>query len=424
MKKLLLPLFLFIALLAGCAQGTTELAPPDIRYGEDVCVECNMIISDERFAAAVAHEVGPGRYETASFDDIGDMLEYAAKNTDKPPVAWYVHDYETKEWTDATTASYVASDRVETPMASGLMAFARRDRGDVMAYALGVPIMDWQALQAQFAAGQIGPGSMPAAHGGGGMPAMPAAASPDALAGDQHDVMSGQEFILGEMDVDGYQLQVVSHGPLHAGYNAVMAHLTNPTGQPVSGATITYKPLMAMKDGMNHAAPVEQPVEEAPGMYRGAVGFSMPDGPDLGDWTLAVSFNDPANNASGEGNFVIDVAPSKLISSFEASDGSKVFVMVVEPSEPVVGKQPFEVFVAQKKGMMDWPALDGLTLEITPEMPTMGHGSPGNENPVATGDGHYAGLVNFTMAGPWKITVALSSEAGTLGEAVLEYAVQ
>ena len=67
--------------------------------------------------------MGPGRYETASFDDIGDMLEYAAKNTDKPPVAWYVHDYETKEWTDATTASYVASNRDVTPMAAGLMTY-------------------------------------------------------------------------------------------------------------------------------------------------------------------------------------------------------------------------------------------------------------------------------------------------------------
>ncbi len=421
MKKQHLSLFLllFLALLAGCAQGTTELAPPEIRYGEDVCVECNMIISDERFAAAIAYEVGPGRYETASFDDIGDMLEYAAKNTDKPPVAWYVHDYETKEWTDATTASYVASNRVVTPMASGLMAFARRDRGDVMAYALGVPIMDWETLRAQFTAGQIGVGSMPA------MPAIvPGEDSPDAPAGDDHEVMSGQEFILGEADFDGYQLQVVSHGPLHAGYNVVMAHLTDPTGQPVSGATITYKPLMTMKDGMNHAAPVEQPVEEAPGMYRGAIGFSMPDGPDLGDWTLDASFTDPASDASGEASFVIDVAPSKLVSSFEATDGSKVFVMVVAPSEPVIGKQPFEVFVVQKKGMMDWPALDGLTLEITPEMPTMGHGSPGNENPVAAGDGHYAGLVNFTMAGPWKVTVALSGEAGTLGEAVLEYDVR
>ena len=80
MKRLSLLLLLLTALLAACAQGTTELAPPDIRYGEDVCVECNMIISDERFASAIGYEVAPGRYETASFDDIGDMLDYAAKH--------------------------------------------------------------------------------------------------------------------------------------------------------------------------------------------------------------------------------------------------------------------------------------------------------------------------------------------------------
>ena len=98
--------------------------------------------------------------------------------------------------------------------------------------------------------------------------------------------------------------------------------------------------------------------------------------------------------------------------------------MGVEPCQPVVGQQPFEVFVAQKKSMADWPALDGLTLDIAPSMPTMGHGSPGNENPVASGDGHYTGLVNFTMAGPWQVIVTVSREGGTLGEVVLEYAVR
>ena len=77
-----------------------------------------------------------------------------------------------------------------------------------------------------------------------------------------------------------------------------------------------------------------------------------------------------------------------------------------------------------KKSMADWPALDGLTLDIAPSMPTMGHGSPGNENPVASGDGHYTGLVNFTMAGPWQVIVTVSREGGTLGEVVLEYAVR
>ena len=420
MKKLPLLLLLLTAVLAACAQGATELAPPVIHYGEDVCAECNMIISDERFASAIGYEVQPGRYETASFDDIGDMLDYTDKHPDQLPVAWYVHDYESKEWTDATAASYVVTDKVATPMASGILAFASRDRADVMAYSLGLEVMDWETLLAQHAAGQIGVGGM-----GGGMPAIPAEEmGHDVMAADDPAAMSSEEVILGEADMDGYRLQLVSHAPLHAGYNVVMVHLTDPAGQPVSGAEITYAPTMSMVDGMNHAAPVEQPVEEAPGMYHGAVAFSMPGGPDLGSWALAVSFSDPASGAAGEASFDLDVAPSKLSGSFEAADGSKLFVMGVEPSQPVVGQQPFEVFVAQKKSMADWPALDGLTLDIAPSMPTMGHGSPGNENPVASGDGHYTGLVNFTMAGPWQVIVTVSREGGTLGEVVLEYAVR
>ena len=70
-------LLILLLLLAACAQGTTELKPPEIRYGEDVCADCNMIISDPRFATAYAYEVGPGRYQSALFDDLGDMLIYA-----------------------------------------------------------------------------------------------------------------------------------------------------------------------------------------------------------------------------------------------------------------------------------------------------------------------------------------------------------
>ncbi len=90
-----------------------------------------------RFATAYAYEVGPGRYQSVLFDDLADMLAYAAKHPEHKVVAWYVHDYETKEWTDATTASYVASERIATPMASGLVSFANPDRAEVMAYCAG-----------------------------------------------------------------------------------------------------------------------------------------------------------------------------------------------------------------------------------------------------------------------------------------------
>ena len=43
--------------------------PPDIVYGRHICLECGMIISEERVAAAYEWEG-----EDRVFDDIGDML--------------------------------------------------------------------------------------------------------------------------------------------------------------------------------------------------------------------------------------------------------------------------------------------------------------------------------------------------------------
>lgn len=141
-------LLLFLFVLAACAQGSAELKPPEIRYGETTCTDCNMIISDERFAAAYAYEVGAGRYQSAVFDDIGDMLRYADEHPEHTIAARYVHDYESKAWIDAATASYVVSDTLETPMASGIAAFSTADRAEALAYSLGSTVLTWDELKA------------------------------------------------------------------------------------------------------------------------------------------------------------------------------------------------------------------------------------------------------------------------------------
>jgi hypothetical protein len=40
-------------------------------------------------------------------------------------------------------------------------------------------------------------------------------------------------------------------------------------------------------------------------------------------------------------------------------------------------------------------------------MPSMGHGSPNNVNPVHTSNGHYLGKVNFTMSGFWRVHLTI-----------------
>jgi hypothetical protein len=67
--------------------------------------------------------------------------------------------------------------------------------------------------------------------------------------------------------------------------------------------------------------------------------------------------------------------------------------------------------------MMAFPAVSNCDVTIEPSMPSMGHGSPNNINPVHMADGHYMGSVNFTMDGEWLIEVSVlegSTEIGAI----------
>lgn len=143
-----------------------------------------------------------------------------------------------------------------------------------MAHSLGTTVMDWTALQAKFKAGEVGVGTAGAAMTMD-KPAQPATGDAMHQPTSEHDTMQGQEILLGETEVAGVNLQLVAHEPLHTGYNAVMVHTTGVDGQPLTGAQVTYQPMMAMVDGKDHSARTEQPAEEQP-QHHGAVAFPMP----------------------------------------------------------------------------------------------------------------------------------------------------
>jgi copper chaperone NosL len=134
-------------LLANCAQRSAIAAPPEIHYGEDLCAHCNMIISDPRFAASVAFEIEPGHYESLAFDDIGDMLAEAAGHPERSVAAYYVHDYTTEEWLDATEAHFVVSAAIPSPMGSGIAAHATAGAAAAQAAELQGQIVTWTELQ-------------------------------------------------------------------------------------------------------------------------------------------------------------------------------------------------------------------------------------------------------------------------------------
>lgn len=106
--------------------------------------------------------------------------------------------------------------------------------------------------------------------------------------------------------------------------------------------------------------------------------------------------------------------PARFRSTVVALDSNaKVFISYVLPQNPVVGINDFEIVLHKKASMMDYYPIENYTIEIVPEMPSMGHGSPNNVNPVHTSNGHFKGKVNFTMTGLWQVKLKLSKN-GTL----------
>ncbi|MDD4968308.1 MAG: FixH family protein [Paludibacter sp.] len=210
---------------------------------------------------------------------------------------------------------------------------------------------------------------------------------------------------------------------LFVGYNNVYFKITDKnTGAAITHATLVMHPLMNMGTS-SHACPFENPADSltAEGYFKGAVLFSMMG---TNSWSLAVDVT--ANGKTETVTFPIDKVKStnpvkKIVVMDSLSTGAgtwtvtKYPVSLVEPTAWKTGINTFEITVHTMASMMSFPCCSGMTVEITPEMPSMGHGSPNNVNPVFIGNGHYRGAVNFTMTGSWRINMVFKMGGRTLG---------
>jgi hypothetical protein len=209
------------------------------------------------------------------------------------------------------------------------------------------------------------------------------------------------------------------------GYNNLVVVLYDSLNlkEKITDAHIHFLPLMTMTMGMmtmQHSCPVENPSETAVNtFFHGAVAFLMASETD-GSWNLGVSVHNHKYDKEGEANFdiIVDNPATSVLSVFksQSADSSTLVLSLLQPIAPKDGINNIEFTIHKKADMMNFPADDSYTLEITPEMPSMGHGSPNNVNPVNIGNGHYKGKVNFTMTGEWKVNVLVRKDGKTVSK--------
>lgn len=225
---------------------------------------------------------------------------------------------------------------------------------------------------------------------------------------------------IGETQVVGAGaiVKIYAEEALFVGYNRIYVALydsANPQTQ-LTDAHVTFNPMMDM-GMMQHSCPFENPsttVEANTKAFKGAVVFIMPT-TATGSWMLNVKVHNHASGEHGMASLAINVVEKsepKLITFISDFDNKKLFVTLIEPTEPKVGINNITFGIYEKQSMMDFPAVDGYMMEMEPEMPSMGHGSPNNVNPVSKGNGLYTGAVNFTMTGYWKINLDFKTTNG------------
>lgn len=185
------------------------------------------------------------------------------------------------------------------------------------------------------------------------------------------------------------------------------------SGNRIDEAHISLTPMMDM-GSMTHSAPYENPVSEKADkhLFPCSVTFIMSS--MGGSWTVKLNVHNHLNNKEGSLTLPLTIGePAKSRQkSFTAShNGAKYFISLITPTaaNSKVGINDFEIAIYKKASMMSFPADSSLTVSLIPEMPTMGHGSPNNVDPVHTGKGHYKGKVNFTMTGLWRLNLDFMS---------------
>lgn len=127
-------------LLASC-----NVSPQPINYGSDACHFCDMTIVDKQHASQLVTSKG----KTFKYDAIECMVHSVQDEFKDTEMAYYlVADFQAPgELIDASKATYLVSEQLQSPMGENLSAFSNEDAGKKAQEKFTGQIYSWQQIQ-------------------------------------------------------------------------------------------------------------------------------------------------------------------------------------------------------------------------------------------------------------------------------------
>ncbi|HLV93240.1 MAG TPA: nitrous oxide reductase accessory protein NosL [Aequorivita sp.] len=139
MKRLFL-LSLFALLLVSC-----EISPQKIEYGSDACAYCDMTIVDRQHAAQLVSDKG----KAFKYDAIECMVHSYQENMNDTEIALYlISDFkEPGQLIDATKATYLVSEKIQSPMGANLSGFKSKEEAERTKEEFSGKTFTWEEIQ-------------------------------------------------------------------------------------------------------------------------------------------------------------------------------------------------------------------------------------------------------------------------------------
>jgi len=141
---------LFGALALGmqaCSRGA-DSGPPSVNLGDSTCVECGMIVSDERFATSTII-IGERGRQPLVFDDFNCQINFEQQHPELDVVTRWSHDYLSPAWHETAEGWFVVSEQIRSPMASSMAFFKNRADADTHAVSVSGSVERFEAVRAK-----------------------------------------------------------------------------------------------------------------------------------------------------------------------------------------------------------------------------------------------------------------------------------
>jgi len=204
-----------------------------------------------------------------------------------------------------------------------------------------------------------------------------------------------------------FELYSANGSMLFVGYNELGIKVFENNVEKTDGF-VRYTPSMFHTGGQTHKTPYQEifNYDAQKKMFTGyAVYIMLSDTTSF--WISDYNYND-AFIVKRKFFDVYTGTGSQMRFWYDISTNYSYLLTLIQPTDPKVGLNTFKGILHRRVDNSNYSEVDSANMYIRPWMPSHGHGSSSNVNPVLLHKGIYEGKVNFTMAGTWFVYDSIS----------------